>query len=107
MATVEFVKVPIACTLSVDDAGTRIDEWRTVLGRVVTGTERVAPTELAFTLRADPQQLSVLLDLVRREVTCCTFFEFALRVAAGGTTLRVTVPPDAAAVLDEFAQLAG
>jgi hypothetical protein len=104
---VEFVKVPIACTLNLDDAGTRLDEWRATLTRVVVDSERVAPTELAFTLRADQQELAALLDLVRREVACCAFFEFALHVAAGATTLRVTVPENAAAVLDGFAQLAG
>jgi hypothetical protein len=107
VATVEFVKIPIACTLSVDDAGTRVEEWRATLARVVVESGRVAPTELVCTLRADQPELAALLDLVRREVACCAFFEFALHVAAGATTLRVTVPEDAAAVLDGFAQLAG
>jgi hypothetical protein len=105
--SVDDVKIPIACTLSVDDAGTRVEEWRATLTRVAVDSRRVAPTELVFTLRADGPALAALLDLVRREVACCAFFEFALHVATGATTLRVTVPEDAAAALDGFAQLAG
>jgi hypothetical protein len=100
------VRVPIACTLGADDAETRLTEWRTILGRIVVGSERVGPTELALSLRADGRELAALVDLVRREVACCSFFEFALHIAAGATTLRVTVPPDAAGVLDGFAELA-
>jgi hypothetical protein len=92
--------------LTVDDASTRVDEWRTTLARVVVDAERTAPTELALRVETDARDLAALVDLVRREVACCAFFEFALHVAVGGTTLRVTVPPDAAAVLDAFATLA-
>jgi hypothetical protein len=101
------VRVPIACTLSVDDAATRLDEWRAMLTRVVASVERVAPTELELRLQTAPGDLDRLVDLVQREATCCTFFEFALHVAADAVTLRVTVPADAAPVLDGFAALAG
>jgi hypothetical protein len=104
--TVAIVKIPIACTLPADDAQARVEEWRTTLARVVVDAERVSPTELALRLRAGDRELSAVVDLVRREVSCCAFFEFALHVAAGATTLRVTVPADAAAVLDDFARLA-
>jgi hypothetical protein len=100
------VRIPIACTLSPDDAPTRVAEWRATLARVVVDTRRVAPTELAFSLHVDDRELAALIELVRREVACCAFFEFALHVTAGATMLRVTVPPDAATVLDEFAVLA-
>ena len=100
------MRIPIACTLTVDDAGTRLDEWRATLTRVVEAIERPAPTELVFRLRADARsELAPLVDLVQREATCCAFFEFTLHIAVDGVTLRATVPPDAASILDEFADL--
>jgi hypothetical protein len=106
-SSVDAVRIPIACSLTADDAETRLDEWRATLTRVVVGAERTAPTELTLSLRANHDELAALVDLVRREIACCSFFEFALHLTAGATTLRVRVPDDAAGVLDGFAQLAG
>jgi hypothetical protein len=101
------MRVPIACTLSVEEGPTRLEEWRTMLARVAAGADRPAPTDLAFRIRDDARaELGALVDLVRREVTCCAFFEFSLQVTAAAVTLRVTVPPDASAILDEFVLLA-
>jgi hypothetical protein len=100
------MRIPIACTLSADGAATRLDEWRALLTRVVASTERSAQTELALRVRPEPGDLDRLVDLVQREAGCCTFFEFALQITADAVTLRVTVPADAAPVLDGFAALA-
>jgi hypothetical protein len=40
------MRVPIACTLNVDDAETRVDEWRAAFVRSIASGERVSPTEL-------------------------------------------------------------
>lgn len=101
------MRVPIACTLTVDDAATRVDEWRAVLGRSITSVQRTSPTEIVLTLRDDRAGLDDLVGLTRREVACCTFFDFRLDIAVEAVALVVTVPTDAAVVLDEFAALAG
>jgi ribosomal protein S12 methylthiotransferase accessory factor YcaO len=101
------MRVPIACTLTVDDAATRIDEWRTVLGRSITSVRRTSPTEIVLLVRDDRAGLDELVGLAQREVACCGFFDFTLDIAVDAVALVVTVPPDAAGVLDEFAALAG
>jgi hypothetical protein len=101
------MRIPIACTLTVDDAATRLDEWRSMVTRLVATIERPAPTELVLLLRDDARsELSMLVDLVQREATCCAFFQFALHIGSDAVSLRMTVPPDAIVVLDNFAQLA-
>jgi hypothetical protein len=99
--------VPIACTLTVDDATTRLDEWRSALGRSIASVRRTSPTELVLALRDDRAGLDALVALTQRELACCAFFDFTLRIAVEGVALVVAVPPDAAAVLDDFANLAG
>jgi len=100
------MRVPIACTLTVDDAATRIDEWRTVLRRSVTSARRTSPTEVRLELRDDRAGLDELVGLAQREVACCAFFDFTLSIAVDMVALVVTVPTDAATVLDGFAALA-
>ena len=36
---------------------------------------------------------------------CCPFFDFSILIDAGAVALRVSVPPGAAAILDDFARL--
>jgi hypothetical protein len=105
--TLGAVRVPIACTLTVDDAATRIDEWRAVLDRSIASVHRTSPTEIVLTLRDDRAGLDDLVGLARREVACCAFFDFTLDIAVDAVALVVTVPADAAGVLDDFAALAG
>lgn len=101
------MRVPIACTLTVDDAGARLDEWREALARSITSVQRTAPTEVVLTLRDDRAGLDELVGLAQRELACCAFFAFRLDLAVGGVSLVVTTPADAATVLDGFAELAG
>jgi hypothetical protein len=100
------MRVPIACTLTVDDGQTRLDEWRRVLGRSITSVRRTTPTELVLALRDDRAGLDDLVGLAQRELACCAFFVFRLDLAVDGVRLVLTVPSDAAAVLDGFAALA-
>ena len=103
--TVAGVKVPIACTLTVDEQPTRLDEWRAAFRTSVAAAERESPTVLALRLRDDRAGLDALVDLVQRESACCAFFDFALRITAGAVTLVVTVPDDTAPILDDFSRL--
>lgn len=101
------MRVPIACTLSADDAADRIGEWRTAFGSSVTAAARPAPQRLELRMAEDPAALSLLVDLARREKACCGFFAFTVEIEAQGATMVVEVPDDAVAVLDGFAGLAG
>jgi hypothetical protein len=97
---------PIACSLDVDQAGTRLDEWR-ALAPAVRSADRTDPTSLVVQIDGTDDQLAALAVLARKEAECCPFFAFAIEVSARELTFRVTVPADAAAVLDEFASLLG
>ncbi|HEY3722201.1 MAG TPA: hypothetical protein VGN59_02455 [Acidimicrobiia bacterium] len=94
---------PIACSLDDAAARDRLAEWQTALGALVTAVEWPAPNRVRMPLRDDPV---ALLDLARREVACCPFFEFGIEVTAEGSALTVAVPDEAAAVLRDFAALA-
>ena len=99
------MKVPIACTLTVDEQPTRLDEWRAAFRTSIAAVERVSPTTLALRLRDDRAGLDALVDLMQRESACCGFFDFVLRIAVDAVTLTVTVPDDASPILDDFARL--
>lgn len=101
------MKVPIACTLTTQDAADRVEEWRSALAAAVTAVSRSEPTRLELDVGFDSARIAALVDLARREKACCEFFDFAFHVGADEVTLAVTVPQDATAVLDGFAALAG
>jgi hypothetical protein len=96
---------PIACSLDSGGALAQLEEWRNLLDAVVTTVERRAPTELRMQLDADQNSIGAVIALAQREVACCPFFAFTLQVDAHGMTLTTTVPPDAAPVVEAFAQL--
>lgn len=101
------MKVPIACTLTAEDAADRIEAWRSALGDSVTAVSRPEPVRLVLGVGSDPARIAVLVDLARREKACCGFFCFAFNVGAQEVTLEVSVPEDATTVLDGFEALAG
>jgi hypothetical protein len=101
------MKVPIACTLNAKDAAGRVEEWRSALAASVLEVSRPDPARLVIRVGSDPARIAALVDLARREKTCCEFFGFAFQIGAGEVTLEVSVPGDATAVLDGFAALAG
>lgn len=96
---------PIACSLGPAELGDRLAAWRRVLGRA-PAADRRGPGTLVVALApgADP---AAVADLARREVECCPFLSFGLRVAASGLALQIDAPEEAADVLDAFARLAG
>ena len=98
---------PIACTLGPAAVGPRIEQWREVLSKAVTHTERVAPDRLACELQADLADLRALAVLAQEEKACCRFFTFSfeVEVEVEVVTMVVGVPDDATAVLDQFATL--
>lgn len=101
------MRVPIACTLSGEDAADRVEEWRSALGASVTGVSRRDPVRLVLGVGSEPAGIAVLVDLARREKECCEFFGFTFHVGSDEVTLEVSVPDDAVAILEGFEALAG
>ena len=99
------MEIPVACTLEASAARLRIERWRAILSRAVTGTERAAPNRLACELRADLVDLRALSLLAQEEKACCPFFTFSFDVEVDAVTMVVGVPDDAVAILDDFATL--
>jgi hypothetical protein len=99
------MRVPIACTLTSESAAARLEEWRHFLAHS-TGAV-FTPGQLALRVQLDgsARTLEAAVDLARREKACCGFFEFAIEVEAEACWLSITVPPDAADTLEDFASL--
>ena len=97
---------PVACSLDAASARSQLEEWRRVLGAVVSIVEWPEPTSLRMGILGDAASVTALLALAEREVACCPFFRFALEVDARGLALVVSVPVDAVPILQDFALLA-
>jgi hypothetical protein len=98
------VKVPIACSLTETAARSQIDEWHDLIATSVAALDRVSPTDLRLRLGTGVEGAGAVLRLAQREKACCPFFDFALLVEADSLVLRVTVPADAAPILDDFSR---
>lgn len=96
---------PFACSLDATGARSQLDEWRDLLRSTVVSVEWAQTTSLRMGLHADDTSIAALIALATREVECCPFICFAIEVDARGLALCVSVPPDAAAILQGFAQL--
>ena len=99
-----MTRIPIACSLTPVDARDRIDEWRTFLAEHVESAARDGHT-LRVCLRSSDRALLAAADLAAREKDCCGFFSFTIVIEADARWLHIEVPPDAAGVLDDFAEL--
>jgi MerR family copper efflux transcriptional regulator len=105
------VRVPIACSLTADDAQDRIAEWRQVLAadidRVDMGDDVDSEaTSVRLRLRGGDEVLLRVVDLAEREQACCPFFGFRLELAGGRRWLHVSVPADTRPILDDLLTLA-
>ena len=101
------MRIPIACTLGVDGAAERIEEWRIALRTSVSAATRTTPRRVELRVAEGPTAVGRLVDLARREKACCGFFSFAVEIDSGGATMVVEVPDDAVGVLDDFVALRG
>jgi hypothetical protein len=93
--------IPIACTLSATERVDRGDEWRQFL---TTNVVEVIRFDSAARLRLHHGNdvIVAAVNLARREMACCAFFEFALELEPDSVWLRVEAPPEAATVLDDL-----
>jgi MerR family copper efflux transcriptional regulator len=84
----------IVCTLSGTDAiAGRVDEWQGLLA-TATGREAIdGGVRLQFP--AGAATAAELARLAAAEQECCSFFDFTVRLASGGTALEVRAPADA------------
>jgi hypothetical protein len=96
------VRIPVACGLDEQAAVTRLEEWRALLAGPTVTRQRVSPTELALGLSEGPAQLEKVVRLAQSEKACCPFFDFTLRIGEA-LVLTISVPEEAATLLDQFA----
>lgn len=98
------MQVPIACTLSEGEAGDRVEEWRVFFSTSIDAAQTAGTNSLLVRLKPGPAVLVATADLAQREVTCCAFFCFSIKIESKESWLVIEVPPDAGEIL---AQLAG
>ena len=86
---------PVACTLVADggDLATRLDQWRTVLGRA-TGREQTA-AGVAVTFPHDVAGTGELAVLMAAEYACCSFASYHLTIDGAGVRMEVRTLPEA------------
>lgn len=99
------VRIPVACTLTVESAADRLEEWRTFFASWIDTAERTNDRELRLRLDKSEKALVIAADLVQREKACCGFFEFSIEFQSDGRWLVVRVPDDAAGVLTDIVAL--
>jgi hypothetical protein len=87
------MKIPIACSLDANTMGDRLQEWQTLLAR----SSAREPTDAGYRLMfaRDPELAGALADLAAREIECCPFFTFAIRMTNDGLMFDVEVPAEA------------
>ncbi|OLT23773.1 hypothetical protein BJF78_31620 [Pseudonocardia sp. CNS-139] len=91
-----------ACTLPTPERPARLAEFDGLFAGL-RGLHRAEPGRLRLRLADAPGVEERARDLTAREAACCTFFDFAVRCAAGDVVVDVRVPPAHVAVLDGLA----
>jgi hypothetical protein len=99
------MSVPIACTLSAGQVGDRIEEWRSFFATSVDAVDAAGKDSLRLQVKDDPAELVAAVDLARREVTCCAFFDFSIVIESTRSWLVIEVPPDGREILAGLADL--
>ena len=88
---------PIACTLEAADVPDRVEAWKELLAEA-TGREEIdGGVQVRF--RPGPDLAARVASLAAAEQTCCSFFDFRLRIGSDALELEVRAPADAAPVV--------
>jgi hypothetical protein len=91
-----------ACTLPTEEQPLREAEFDALFATALRGVERPEPDRLRLTFDGDAE----IADLIARESSCCSFFDFELTATDEGVVLDVRVPAARVAVLDGIARRA-
>ncbi len=88
-----------ACTLPTAEQPLREAEFENLFAAALTAVDRLSPTHVRLTLRAEAEQTA--RDLAARETACCSFFSFEF-TSVGGDVIEmdIKVPPTQVPVLD-------
>lgn len=95
-----------ACTLPTAEQPLREAEFNALFATALRGVERPEPTWLRLSLDAGPGVEATARDLIARESSCCSFFDFQLAPGEDRLVLDVGVPPARVEVLDGMARQA-
>ena len=90
--------IPIACTLEPTDLPARLADWRALVAEAVERQEVEGGVRLRFPPVAG--LASCIAALAEAEHGCCGFFDFTLAIGPEGTSLTVTAPAEARAMVD-------
>lgn len=91
-----------ACTMPTTERPLRLAEFDALFASAVTRVERRGGA-VRMHLAGDRGLRDHVLDLTKRESTCCSFFTFDLAGTDQELTLDVAVPPARRAILDALA----
>jgi thioredoxin len=89
-----------ACTLPAAEQPLREAEFSALFATALRGVERPEPTRLRLSLNAGPGVEARTRDLIARESSCCSFFDFQLIPGEDQLVLDVGVPVARVDVLD-------
>lgn len=95
-----------ACSLPTAERPLREAEFDALFATALRGVRRQAPTWLRVDLAAGEGTEAAVRDLLTRESSCCSFFDFQLTSAGDRLVLDVRVPPARVDVLDGLARRA-
>ena len=89
---------PIACSLEAADVPDRVDAWRALLTEAIDRSAIDGGVRVRFP--AGQELAARVAALAVAEQTCCSFFDFRLRIGSDALELEVRAPADAAPVVD-------
>jgi hypothetical protein len=98
--------VPQACTLPTVAQPLRRAEFDELFAGARKVSRRDATT-LVLELEPTPEAAARAADLAMREIDCCSFFTFGLRLMTGTVSFTIGVVPGQTSVLDAIAERAG
>lgn len=90
-------QAPVACTLGGTELGERTEQWRALIGRAER--RETIPDGLRLVFPSGAGLAAEVAALAAAEQSCCTFFDFTLRLAPGALQLDVRAPEHAAGML--------
>lgn len=90
---------PLECTLPTQEQPLRVAEFDALFSSALRRVERREHSVL-LTFDTGAEVEATVRDLLAREVQCCSFFTFSVRIGNGGTVVEVSVPETHLDILD-------